>query len=134
MSLATLGIPLGSISASVVLLVMSKTFSTSGWRVAMLLPVVIVIPALLARYKLADTPLFEQLKQTDKLAALPSFGVLKHHSRSVILLALVWAFQSMGGYTSGTYLFKELLTSVLKQETRMSSACSEMRAVPVRRV
>ncbi len=103
MSLASLGVPLGSISASVVLLVMSKTFATSGWRLAMLLSVVIVIPALLARYKLADSPLFEQLKQTAKLAALPSFGVLKHHFRSVILLALVWAFQSMGAYVAGTY-------------------------------
>ena len=103
MSLASLGVPLGSISASVVLLVMSKTFATSGWRVAMLLSVVIVIPALLARYKLADSPLFEQLKQTAKVAALPSFGVLKHHLHSVILLALVWAFQSMGAYVAGTY-------------------------------
>ena len=69
----------------------------------MLLSVVIVIPALLARYKLADTPQFEQLKQTDKLAALPSFGVLKHHPRSVILLALVVAFVSMDGFVAGTY-------------------------------
>jgi MFS family permease len=104
MSLATLGTPLGSMSASGVLLIMSKTFTTSGWRVAMLLSVVIVIPALLVRYKLADSPLFKQLKQTDKLAALPSFGVLKHHPRSVILLALVWAFQSMGAYAAGTYV------------------------------
>ncbi len=103
MSLANLGVPLGSISASVVLLVMSKTFATSGWRAAMLLSVVIVIPALLARYKLADSPQFEQLKQTDKLAALPSFGVLKHHPRSVILLALVVAFVSMDGFVAGTY-------------------------------
>ena len=103
MSLATLGVPLGSIGAAVVLLVMSKTFATTGWRVAMLLSVVMVIPALLARYKLADSPLFEQLKQTDKLAALPSFGVLKYHARPVILLALVYAFQNMGAYVAGTY-------------------------------
>ena len=94
---------MGSIGAAVVLLVMSKTFATTGWRVAMLLSVVMVIPALLARYKLADSPLFEQLKQTDKLAALPSFGVLKHHARPVILLALVYAFQNMGAYVAGTY-------------------------------
>jgi hypothetical protein len=95
MSLANLGVPLGTMSASVVLLVMSKTFTTSGWRVAMLLSVVILIPALLARYKFADSPLFEQVKQTDKLTALPSFGVLKHYPRSVILLALFVAFSGM---------------------------------------
>jgi MHS family shikimate/dehydroshikimate transporter-like MFS transporter len=103
MSLANLGVPLGAISASFVMLVMSNTFATSGWRVAMLLSVVILIPALLARYKLADSPQFEQLKQTDKLAALPSFGVLKHHPRSVILLSLVVAFSSMDGFVAGTY-------------------------------
>jgi MFS transporter, MHS family, shikimate and dehydroshikimate transport protein len=103
MSLATLGVPLGSIAAAVVLLAMSKTFATTGWRVAMLLSIVMVIPALLARYKLADSPLFEQLKQIEKLAALPSFGVLKHHSGSVILLALVLAFITMDGFVAGTY-------------------------------
>ncbi len=103
MSLANLGVPLGTMSASVVLLVMSKTFATSGWRVAMLLSVVIVIPALLARYKFADSPLFEQVKQADKLAALPSFAVLRHHLRSVIFLALVVAFSSMDGFVVSTY-------------------------------
>ena len=98
MSLASLGVPFGgSIGASIVLLGHElKAFATTGWRVAMLLSVVIVIPALLARYKLADSPLFEQLKQTAKVAALPSLGVLKYHLRSIILLALVWAFPVHG--------------------------------------
>jgi MHS family shikimate/dehydroshikimate transporter-like MFS transporter len=103
MSLANLGVPLGAMSASAVMLVMSKTFTTTGWRVAMLLSVVIVIPALLARYKLTDSPLFERIKQADKLVALPSFGVLKHHPGSVILVALVVAFVAMDGFVAGTY-------------------------------
>ncbi len=103
MSLANLGVPLGAMSASAIMLVMSKTFTTSGWRVAMLLSVVIVIPALLTRYKLTDSPLFEQLKKADKLAALPSLGVLKHHLSTVILVALVVAFLSMDGFVAGTY-------------------------------
>lgn len=104
MSLSTVGIPLGTISASVVLLVMSKTFATSGWRVAMLLSVLIAVPALVARHKFAESPLFEQLKETGKLAALPSFGVLKNYPRSVILLALFVAFQSVEGNVGSTYL------------------------------
>jgi MFS transporter, MHS family, shikimate and dehydroshikimate transport protein len=58
----------------------------------------------LARYKLADTPLFEQVKQQDQLSKLPSFDVVKLHARSIILLALVSAFQQMDGYVSGTYI------------------------------
>src|SRR5215475_4333804 len=103
MSLANLGLPLGGLAASGVMLVMSRSFATTGWRIAMLLSVVIVIPALLARYKLADSPLFERLKQREELSALPSFGVFKQHAGPIFLLALVGAFMSMDGYVTGTY-------------------------------
>jgi MFS family permease len=103
MSLANLGIPLGGLAASGVMLVMSRSFATTGWRIAMLLSVVIVIPALLARYKLADSPLFERLKQREELVALPSFGVFKVHAGPIFLVALVVAFMSMDGFVMGTY-------------------------------
>jgi MFS transporter, MHS family, shikimate and dehydroshikimate transport protein len=102
MSLANLGVPLGAIAASGALLLLNKTFATTGWRVAMLLSVLIVVPALLARYKLADSPLFERLKQRDQLASLPSFDVLRTHFGSVILVALVVAFMHMDGFVTGT--------------------------------
>jgi len=103
MSLASLGVPLGAMAASGVMLLMSKTFATTGWRVAMLLSVFIVIPALVARYRLADSPIFERLKRQEQLAALPSLSVLKEHRNSVILVALVVAFMTMDGYVMGTY-------------------------------
>jgi MHS family shikimate/dehydroshikimate transporter-like MFS transporter len=103
MSLANLGIPLGGMAASGVMLVMSRSFATTGWRIAMLLSAVIVIPALLARYKLADSPLFERLKQREELAALPSLGVFKLHAGPIFLVALVVAFMSMDGFVMGTY-------------------------------
>ena len=103
-SLANLGIPLGAMAASTVMLVFSGTFTTTGWRIAMLLSAVIVIPALLARYKLADSPLFERIKQTEQLSKMPSLGVFKKHAIPIVLLALVSAFQQMDGYVSGTYI------------------------------
>jgi len=103
-SLANLGIPLGAMAASSVMFMLSKSFKTGGWRVAMVLSAVIVIPALLARYKLADTPLFERLKQKEQLAQLPSFAVFRKHSWPILLLALVSAFQQMDGYVTGTYI------------------------------
>jgi MFS family permease len=103
MSLANLGIPLGALAASGVMLVMSRSFATTGWRIAMLLSVVIVIPALLARYKLADSPLFERLKRREELAARPSLSVFKMHAGPILLLALVVAFMSMDGFVMGTY-------------------------------
>ena len=62
-----------------------------------------MIPALLARYKLADGPLFERIKQQERLVSLPSFGVLRHHLGPVIFVALVCAFLQMDGYVTGTY-------------------------------
>jgi MFS family permease len=104
MSLANLGIPGGAMAASAVLFALSGNFATVGWRIAMLLSAVIVIPAVLARYKLADTPLFERLKQQDQLSRLPSFDVVKSHAWPIALLALLSAFQQMDGYVSGTYI------------------------------
>jgi len=104
MSLANLGIPLGAIAASAAMLMLSDSFTTTGWRVAMLLSVVIVIPALLARYKLTDSPLFERLKQRDRVVTLPSFTVFRTHAAPIVLLALVFGFQQMDGYVSGTYI------------------------------
>jgi MFS family permease len=103
MSLANLGISLGLISASAVFLVLSKSFATTGWRVAMLLSALIVIPALVARYKLADSPLFELLKQREQLARMPSFGVFRKYAVPIILLATVFAFQLMDAGVSGIY-------------------------------
>jgi len=102
-SLATLGMPLGSMAASGAMLVLSKTFATTGWRVAMLLSGVIVIPALVARYKLADSPLFEPLKKRELLARAPSVAVFQKHSGAIIVLAVVLAFGQMDAYVSGTY-------------------------------
>src|SRR5262249_8285839 len=78
-SLANLGMPLGAMAASGMMLAMNRSFATTGWRIAMLLSVVIVIPAFLARYKLADGPLFERVKQQERLVALPSFAVVREH-------------------------------------------------------
>src|SRR5215471_18098396 len=57
MSLANLGLALGLMSGSAVFLFWRNTFATTGWRIAMLLSAVIAVPALVARYKLSDSPI-----------------------------------------------------------------------------
>ena len=104
MSLANLGVALGIMAASGMFLLLRKSFAASGWRVAMLLSVIIIIPALLARYKLADSPLFEQLKHREQLARLPSFDVFRKHAGSIFLLATVAAFQNLDTVVTGTYI------------------------------
>ncbi len=103
MSLANLGIPLGAMAAAVALLLLNKTFATTGWRVAMLLSAVVILPAIIARFKLADSPLFMRVKLREELVRAPSLAVFKRHAAPVILLAFAGAFQQMDGYVSGTY-------------------------------
>ena len=102
-SLANLGMPLGFMSATVIMLVLNRTFTDTGWRIAMLLSAVIVIPALVARFKLADSPIFEQLKERQQLARTPSLAVFRTHAASVMLVAIALAFMQMDAYVSGTF-------------------------------
>ena len=104
MSLANLGVALGIMAASGVFLLLRKNFAATGWRVAMLLSAVIAIPALVARYKLSDSPLFQKLKQRQQLARLPSFDVFRKHAGAIFLLATVAAFQNLDTVLTGTYI------------------------------
>ena len=104
MSLANLGPALGLMAASGMFLLLRSSFATTGWRLAMLLSAVIVIPALVARYKLVDSPLFEQIKRREQLARLPSINVFRKHAGSILLLAIVAAFQNLDTVVTGTYI------------------------------
>jgi MFS family permease len=91
-------------AASAVFLLLHETFATTGWRIAMLLSVVVVVPALIARYKLADSPLFENLRRREQVSRMPSFAVFRKHSVPIALLAIVLAFQLMDSVVTGTYV------------------------------
>src|ERR1700758_4282648 len=57
-----------------------------------------------SRHKLADSPLFEQLKQREQLARLPSFDVFRKHASSIFLLATVAAFQNLDTVVTGAFI------------------------------
>jgi MFS transporter, MHS family, shikimate and dehydroshikimate transport protein len=59
---------------------------------------------LVARYKLSDSPIFEQLKRREQLARLPSFGVFREHAVPILTLAVVIAFQTVEGAVTGAYM------------------------------
>jgi MHS family shikimate/dehydroshikimate transporter-like MFS transporter len=103
-SIANLGLALGLMAGSFTFLALRNTFADSGWRIAMLLSAIIVIPALLARYRLADSPLFELLKSREERSRAPSFEVFREYARPLILLAIVSAFQIMDSVVTGTYM------------------------------
>jgi MFS transporter, MHS family, shikimate and dehydroshikimate transport protein len=104
MSLANLGLALGLMSGSAVFLFWRNSFATAGWRIAMLLSAVIAVPALVARYKLSDSPIFAQLKNREQLARLPSLAVFREHAVPILALAVVIAFQTVDAVVSGAYM------------------------------
>ena len=70
----------------------------------MLLSAIIAVPALVARYQLSDSPIFEQLKRREQLAKLPSFAVFREYAVPILALAVVAAFQTVEGAVSGAYM------------------------------
>jgi MFS family permease len=103
-SIANLGLALGLMAGSFTFFALRNTFADTGWRVAMLLSAIIVIPALFARYWLSDSPLFELLKSREERSKAPSFEVFREHAKPLILLAIVSAFQIMDSVVTGTYI------------------------------
>ena len=103
-SLANLGLALGLMAGSAVFLLLRTSFATTGWRVAMWLSAIIAIPALVARARICDSPLFDQLKERRQLARMPSVDVFRTHALPIALLSMVFAFQLMDAVVSGTYI------------------------------
>jgi MHS family proline/betaine transporter-like MFS transporter len=102
-SLANLGLSLGVMIASGVLLALNQTFSTTGWRIAMLLSALIAVPAVVARYQLTDSPIFVQVKERQQLATMPSLAVIRARAWPIGLLSIVLAFMMMDSVVVGTY-------------------------------
>ena len=72
---ANAGFSIGGFLGAVVLGVFSSTFTTIGWRIGFLLTLAIVIPSLIARYAIAETPHMVQLIGQKSQARFPSISV-----------------------------------------------------------
>jgi len=101
---ANAGFSIGGFLGAVVLGVFSSTFTTIGWRIGFLLTLAIVIPSLIARYAIAETPHMVQLIGQKSQARFPSISVFRKFTGPIILLALFSAFQQFDGYAALTYM------------------------------
>ena len=101
-----IGMPLvgGSFTSCAMLLFPQNVHTGTGWRISMMLSALVVIQALLARYKLAESPLFDKLNRAKSKAECRACGVFQAVAPQVFLLALITAFQHMDSYVSGTYI------------------------------
>jgi len=99
---ANAGFSIGGLAGALALLI--PNFATTGWRIAFLLSLVIVIPALIARYLISETPFMRRLIEQKLVASAPSLEVFRDYWLPVVLLALFSSFQQFDGYASLTYM------------------------------
>lgn len=88
-SAAQTGVPLGSVLANLLLVVMTASMSAEaflswGWRVAFMLSLVLVGFGLYIRHKLDETPVFQRLVERGEAPRAPVTEVLRTQSRALI--------------------------------------------------
>ncbi len=105
-----IGVPVGLVLANGVLaLVAALTtpaqFLAWGWRIPFLLSAVLIVAGLVIRSRVAESPVFEEVRRTRSQAGLPLVQLFRHHWRLVVLGAIVFAANNAVGYmTTGGYV------------------------------
>ena len=84
------GVPLGLLLSTGVLAAFvgglsDEAFLSWGWRIPFLLSAVLIVVGLLIRIWVAESPLFNQLKDEDRVARTPVVEVLRHNYREILL-------------------------------------------------
>src|SRR5215211_3169302 len=102
-----LGSPVGSISSAgifaLVGLLPDEQFFAWGWRIPFLLSAILIVVGLYVRLKIAESPAFEQVKETRTEARIPFVDMLRDYP-VVAVLAVGTVFYAIGGfYITNTY-------------------------------
>lgn len=102
-SFPQIGVPIGLILATGVLLGLNsllsqEQFAAWGWRLPFLLSIVLIVVGSLIRRKVGESPVFEEMHRRRKESSAPLGQLFRHHSREVVLTALIFVANNAGGY------------------------------------
>jgi metabolite-proton symporter len=108
-SSSQIGTPLGLILATgVFLLMVSNTteaqFLAWGWRVPFLLSVVLIFVGFYIRNSVQESPVFAEMKATQREERAPLGQVMREHKRAVALAAATFLANNMVGYIFLSFL------------------------------
>lgn len=88
-SLVQVGFPAGVAASTGIFALMTRlpeeSFLSWGWRVPFLLSIVLVLVGFFVRFRLNETPPFEDIRQRDEIASQPIIEVLRHDWRRFLL-------------------------------------------------
>jgi MFS family permease len=89
-----LGIGASTLAFAFTLLIMPRqAFLDTGWRVLFGIGAVVLVVGVVIRYRLAESPLFERMKEKKETIRMPAFQVLRERPGRILLLALIYTAQ-----------------------------------------
>lgn len=112
-----LGVPLGLAAATAVLLILTAIVGKDGyiewaWRLPFLLSVLLVIVGAIVRSRVAESPIFEEIRERAEQSSAPLGVMLRQHPLLVLKAALIFAANNAVGYMviafMGSYATKAL--------------------------
>jgi MFS family permease len=84
-----IGVPAGLLLSSGMVYLLSflseNDFFSWGWRIAFLISAVLVAVGLYIRLKIMETPAFARIQETNKVAHVPFFELLRTHGKNTLL-------------------------------------------------
>jgi len=84
-----IGVPAGLLLSSGMVYLLSylpeADFFSWGWRIAFLISAVLVAVGLYIRLKIMETPAFTRIQETDKVAHVPFFELIRTHGKNTLL-------------------------------------------------
>ena len=98
-----IGVPLGLILATgtlflVTTLTTPEQFLAWGWRIPFLLSVVLIVIGYLIRRAVEESPVFAELADRRRQSSAPLTQLFRHHTRQVVLTALIFVANNAAGY------------------------------------
>ncbi|WP_295642196.1 MFS transporter [uncultured Corynebacterium sp.] len=112
-----LGVPLGLAAATAVLLILTAIVGKDGyvewaWRIPFLLSVILVAVGAVVRARVAESPVFEEIRHRAEQSSAPLGVMLREHPGMVLKAALIFAANNAVGYMviafMGSYATKAL--------------------------
>lgn len=102
-SFPQIGVPLGMIIATAVLLALTATlgqerFLEWGWRIPFLFSIALIVIGSLIRRTVEESPVFEEMHRRRKESSAPLRQLFRNHTRQVVLTALIFVANNAAGY------------------------------------
>src|SRR6266516_3578159 len=103
------GVPVGLALSALAVIVFralfpGAAFDSIGWRIPLLLSLVLLLVGLYIRLRILETPSFTRVKQEGRLSRDPLLDVIRHNWREIVLSALLRSAEQAPFYLFTTFL------------------------------